>query len=92
MDSINSLGYILNRTRKRDIQENRVQRNVVPEEIKMTSKESAIVNAISETIRRYAEQIRNEHLAKFLLCMPQRMMSSCIYSSLNLWKQRMRQC
>ncbi len=89
IDSINSLGYIINRTRKRDIQENRVIREAIPEEIKMTSDENAIYDAISETIREYAEQLGNEHLAKFLLCMPQRMMSSCIYASINLWKQRL---
>ena len=89
IDSINSLGYIINRTRKRDIQEYRVIREAIPEEIKMTPEENEIYDAISETIRRYAEQIGNEHLAKFLLCMPQRMMSSCIYASLMLWKKRM---
>lgn len=87
IDSINSLGYIINRTRKRDIQEYRVIREAIPEEIKMTPEENEIYDAISETIRRYAEQIGNEHLAKFLLCMPQRMMSSCIYASLMLWKK-----
>ena len=89
IDSINSLGYIINRTRKRDIQENRVIREAIPEEIKMTPDENAIYDAISETIREYAEELGNEHLAKFLLCMPQRMMSSCIYASINLWKQRL---
>lgn len=89
IDSINSLGYIINRTRKRDIQECRVIREAIPEEIKMTPEENEIYDAISETIRRYAESIGNEHLAKFLLCMPQRMMSSCIYASLMLWKERM---
>ena len=84
IDSINSLGYIINRTRKRDIQENRVIREAIPEEIKMTPDENAIYDAISETIREYAEELGNEHLAKFLLCMPQRMMSSCIYASINL--------
>jgi SNF2 family DNA or RNA helicase len=88
IDSINSLGYIINRTRKRDIQENKVQRMPIPEEIKMTSEENIAYELISDTIRDYAELQGNEHLAKFLLCMPQRMMSSCIYASLNLWKQR----
>ncbi len=88
IDSINSLGYIINRTRKRDIQEYRVTREAIPEEIKMTLEENKIYDAISDTVRRYAEQMGNEHLAKFLLCMPQRMMSSCIYASLMLWKKR----
>lgn len=90
IDSINSLGYIINRTRKRDIQEYRVTREAIPEEIQMTPEENEIYDAISETIREYAENLLgNEHLAKFLLCMPQRMMSSCIYASLMLWKNRM---
>ena len=89
IDSINSLGYIINRTRKRDIQEYRVTRDAIPEEIEMTPEENEIYGAISETIHEYAEQMGNEHLAKFLLCMPQRMMSSCIYASLMLWKNRM---
>ena len=89
MDSINSLGYIINRTRKRDIQENRVVREAIPEEIKMTKEENIIYDIISDTIRVYAEQRGNEHLAKFLLCMPQRMMSSCIYASLDLWRKRL---
>ena len=89
IDSINSLGYIINRTRKRDIQEYKVVREAIPEEIKMTPEENIVYDAISATVRKYAAQKGNEHLAKFLLCMPQRMMSSSIYASLVLWKQRL---
>ena len=65
MDSINSLGYIINRTRKRDIQENRVIRDPIPEEIKMTPEENQIFDKISEKVKKYALTKGNEGFSKF---------------------------
>lgn len=85
MDRINSLGYIINRTKKRDVQENRIIREAIPETIQMTEEEKEIYNKITKIIHDYAQQ---KPMAQFLSCKPQMMMSSCMYATLAEWEKR----
>ena len=87
-DSINSLGYILNRTRKRDIQENRVIRRAKAENIPMSETEQKVYDTVTQAVREYAREHLEEKMAAFLLCTPQRMISSSVYPTLRKWKRK----
>lgn len=91
LDEINSIGYIYNRTRKRDVHEFRAVREAIPEKIEMNVYEQEIYNMVTEAIHEYAENYiscAGAGFALFLLCQPQRMLTSCLYSTIRSWKNR----
>ena len=91
LDEINSLGYIFNRTRKREVKENAVIRRVTPEKIAMSEEERELFDLITETIYEYAENKvsgKKTGFVQFLLCAPQRMLSSSLYSTLQKWRNK----
>ena len=91
LDDINSLGYIYNRTRKRDVHENRVIRDAIPEKIEMNKYENLLYEHITECVVEYVEKLKEEDekyhegMTAFLLCQPQRMLTSSLYSTLRYW-------
>lgn len=91
LDEINSIGYIYNRTRRRDVHEFRAVREAIPEKIKMSAQENVLYNIVTEAIHEYAENNvigAGPGFALFLLCQPQRMLTSCLYSTLQSWKEK----
>lgn len=91
LDEINSIGYIYNRTRKRDVHEFRADRDAVPEKIEMNQYEKELYDIVTEAIHEYAENNvvgAGPGFKLFLLCQPQRMLTSCLYSTLQSWKEK----
>lgn len=91
LDEINSLGYIYNRTRKQDVQENCVVREAIPEKILMTDVEQDLYNLVTKAVYEYVQQkstVINPGFAKFLLSTPQRMLTSSLYATLKNWRKR----
>ena len=91
LDEINSIGYIYNRTRKRDVHEFRAVREAIPEKIEMSIYEQELYDTVTKSIHEYAENNvmgAGPGFTLFLLCQPQRMLTSCLYSTLQSWKEK----
>ncbi|MBC2710640.1 MAG: DEAD/DEAH box helicase [Desulfosarcina sp.] len=86
LESINLLGRLVNRTRKRDVTEWRVVREVVAEVVPMSSEERGFYKLVTELIRNYALQYDGPE--GFLLVTPQRQMSSSMPAALEQWLRR----
>jgi superfamily II DNA or RNA helicase len=83
LERVSLLSRIMVRTRKRDVQPNRIQRIVLKTPVEMSEPERALYDYVTHTIRRYALQ-RGVN-AKFLLAMPQRQVASCPAALLESW-------
>lgn len=86
LESINLLGRVVNRTRKRDVTEWRVTREVVAEVIPMSMEEKALYQTVTEIVRNYALQYDGPE--GFLLVTPQRQLSSSMPAALEQWMLR----
>jgi len=86
LDTINLLGHVITRTRKRDVTEWRVLREAIPEIIPLTPPERDFYHAVTETVREFcAQHMQHEG---FILTTPQRQMSSSMPAALRDWKRR----
>ena len=85
IDNTNLLRYVFSRTRKREVQELRVDREARRPEVKMPpgGVEEEFYRRVTTSIRRYA--IDKDVGAGFLLATPQRLMSSCMYAAAKTW-------
>ena len=85
IDRTNLLRHVVSRTRKREVQELRVDRKAYRPEVKMPpgGVEEEFYRKVTTSIRRYA--IGKDVGAGFLLAMPQRLMSSCMYAAAKAW-------
>lgn len=83
VERLNLLSHIITRTRKREVMVNRATREAQHLAVPMSSEEQSAYDIATDAIARYAE----EHDAPegFLLAMPQRQMSSCIYAAVEHW-------
>ncbi len=86
LEKINLLGRVVTRTRKREVEEWRVLREAVPEEIELTPVERNFYENVTNLVREYCEK-RDAHEG-FLLVTPQRQMSSSMPAALREWKTR----
>lgn len=86
LEKINLLDRIVNRTRKREVEEWRVTREVVPEEIAPVEIEQVFYEKITTLVREYCEE-RETHEG-FLLVTPQRQMSSSMPAALREWQNK----
>ncbi len=86
LERINLLSHVVNRTRKRDVKEFRVIREVYPEIIPMTEVEEEFYYRVTKLVRDYAR--RNIGNEGFLTVMPQREMSSSMPAALESWLNR----
>jgi len=86
LDSINLLGHVITRTRKRDVTEWRVIRDVVPEMVPLTENEQEFYEHVTETVREFCA--KHKHHERFILSTPQRQMSSSMPAALREWKRR----
>jgi SNF2 family DNA or RNA helicase len=86
IESINLLNHSISRTKKRDVIEARVIRDVVAEEITLSQEEESFYRKVTDLVRSFALQ-RGVHEG-FLLVTPQRQMSSSMAAALNEWQSR----
>lgn len=86
LESINLLGRVVNRTRKRDVIEWHVIREVVAEVIPMSAEERDLYKSVTEIIRNFALQYDGPE--GFLLVTPQRQLSSSMPAALEEWLHR----
>lgn len=84
LERLNLIAHIVTRTRKREVQTERVLRDVSVFKVEMYLKEAELYQAITEGTRRYAQSKGIEH--GFLLSMPQRMVASCPAALLRAWR------
>lgn len=83
LERLNLLAYIVTRTRKREVQTERVVRDATVFEAEMSPVERALYQAITEGTREYALANGIEH--GFLLSTPQRMVASSPAALLRTW-------
>jgi len=83
VERVNLLGHAINRTRKRDIPGNRVEREVKAILVKLTDKERAFYEGVTELVLRYADE--HDLPAGFLYVMPQRQVASCMAAAAARW-------
>jgi len=88
LDTLNLLGHVISRTRKRDVTERRVVRTPVTLAVTLTEVERAFYDKVTETVRKYACQV--DAPEAFMLATPQRQMSSCMPAALRYWQSRLR--
>lgn len=89
LEQANLLGQLINRTRKREVQENRIQRRAVPQAVTLTALEAEFYERVTNVVREYCR--RQGASEGFLLTMPQRQMASSIPAAFRYWKDRIDQ-
>ena len=85
LDRVNLLGHVVTRTRKRDVEERRVVREVNALDVPLGSPERDFYERVTDCVRKYCMQ-RDAHEG-FLLTTPQRQMSSSMPAALQFWQQ-----
>ena len=86
LETVNLLGHVVTRTRKRDVKEKRVIREPFPEFVPLSSAERHFYDLVTGLVVAYAmERDANE---RFLLAQPQRQMTSSMAASLRSWRNR----
>lgn len=86
LETANLLGHTMTRTRKRDVEENRVVRDPKAEFIPMTVVEQEFYDFVTKIVSDYArDRAANE---AFLLVAPQRQTASCMPAALKSWRAR----
>ena len=85
LDRVNLLGHVVTRTRKRDVEERRVLRDVKAENIPLSPPEARFYEAVTRVVREYCMQ-HGTHEG-FLQVTPQRQMCSSMPAALRLWQQ-----
>ena len=86
LENINLLGKTVSRTRKREVTEWRVTREVVPEVIPMSDIEQTFYTQVTDLIREYA--VTRDIHEGFLVVMPQRQMVSSMPAALAEWQRK----
>lgn len=84
LERLNLLAHIVSRTRKREVQSDRVLRDVTVFEAEMSPVERELYQAITEGTREYA--LANGIKHGFLLSTPQRMVASSPAALLRTWR------
>tara|TARA_R110000851_G_scaffold98223_2_gene212653 strand:+ start:591 stop:3692 length:3102 start_codon:yes stop_codon:yes gene_type:complete len=87
IERCNLLSKVVTRTRKADVQELRVVREVFAPHVQMTEVEADLYAQVSEIVRRYA--LVKDINSGFLLASPQRQLSSCMYAAVKSWQNRL---
>lgn len=86
LEQANLLGHVVNRTRRRDVEEWRVTRIVGERIIPFADNgvEQAFYDTVTQSIAQYACKLAVSE--RFLMATPQRMMSSCMAAALAHWR------
>lgn len=86
LEEINLFSHTVTRMRKRDVNEWRVVREPVAQEIPLSAPEAAFYERVTRLVREYCAR-ENAHEG-FLLVAPQRQMSSSMPAALRSWRKR----
>jgi len=85
LERISLISHVVTRTRKRDVQERRIRRDVRIEPVPMTAMEQRVYELVTETTRQFAmERGINDG---FLLATPQRQVTSCPAAIVQAWSR-----
>lgn len=87
LETVNLLGHVITRTRKREVTEWRVIRIPILESVSLTDSERMFYNLVTDLVAKYAEQLDINEL--FLLAQPQRQMTSSMAASLIAWQEKL---
>ena len=85
LERVNLLSNVVNRTRRRDVEEFRVERNVSVFRADMTDDERMVYDHITSAILKFSRE--NDLPVGFLTVMPQRMAASCLPAALEHWRR-----
>jgi superfamily II DNA or RNA helicase len=86
LETMNLLGHVVTRTRKREVTEWRVMREAVPEVIQFTPQERQFYNGVTNLVRKFCMEYEKHE--GFLLVMPQRQIASSMAAALREWQNR----
>ena len=86
LETVNLLGHVVTRTRKRDVKEWRVIRDPFPEPVPLEPIEEDDYNLVTEVVVKYALLKRTNE--RFLLATPQRQMTSSMPAALRAWQTK----
>jgi len=86
LETLNLLGHVVSRTRKREVTEWAVQREAIPEAVALTPVEEDFYLQVTQIVREYAEKVAG--VEAFLVCMPQRQISSSMPAALRHWQSK----
>ena len=86
LDRINIFGKIFTRTRKRDVQTARPQREATPFSVPMSETERTVYDAVTNAIRQYADI--NDLKSGFLVNTPQQQMCSSFAAAVHWWRHK----
>ncbi|MGO4917597.1 DEAD/DEAH box helicase [Pseudogemmobacter sp. W21_MBD1_M6] len=84
IERVNLLANIINRTRRRDVEEFRVVRNVRVHKAEMTPDERNVYDVATAAIHEYADE--HDLPPGFLVVTPQRMLASCLPAAVGHWQ------
>lgn len=85
LERLNLLSSVVNRTRRRDVEEFRVDRSVKAFRATMTPDEREVYDRITEAVLRYASD--NDMPVGFLTVLPQRMLASSLPAAMEHWRR-----
>lgn len=85
LERLSLISHVITRTRKKDVQKERVQRKIHRESIEMSAEEKKAYDLVTKTIRLYA--LEREISDGFLLATPQRQITSCPFAIVEAWKE-----
>ena len=83
LEKINLLSHVVTRTRKRDVEERRVVRDVRREAVDMSDAERDLYVTVTEATRKFA--LKRGINDGFLLALPQRQVTSCPAATAAAW-------
>jgi len=86
IETINLLGHVVTRTRKREITEWRVTREAIAEFVPLTPPERAFYDGVTQVVRDYCGD--SGSFEGFLLAMPQRQIASSMPAALRHWRAK----
>lgn len=84
LERINLLSHVITRTRKRDVQERRIMRQVSREDVEMSTAERELYETVTRVTQKYAWE--REISDGFLLATPQRQVTSCPAAVVEAWQ------
>lgn len=89
LDRVNPLTKVVTRTLKRDVHENRVQREPVVLRVQRTPDEKRFYDQVTDAVRDYCQSL--DMSEGFMLTIPQRQMTSCMAAACAAWRSRVQE-